>query len=126
MTATSLPFSTGALWAGKAWTLWRRKKAFFTGAALLILALRWTLDLSPSAGGSALLILASYLTDALVVAALWLALNQDGGGSLWSGWRQLAGRRWRGAHESLGGVISATQEIVRCAHELTSLSLRFI
>lgn len=107
MTATSLPFSTGALWAGKAWALWRRKKLFFSAAALLILALRWTLDLSPSAGGSALLILASYLTDALVVAALWLALNQDGGGSLWGGWRHLAGRRWRVAAAGLWGLPSA-------------------
>ncbi len=105
--APSLPFSSGALWAGKAWTLWRRKPLFFSAAALLVLSLRWALDFSPSEGGSALLILLSYLTDAMVVAALWLALNQDGGGSLWSGWRNLAGRRRQVAVAGLWGLPSA-------------------
>lgn len=105
--ARAIPFSAGALWAEKAWLLWRRRPLLFILATLVVLSLRWLLDLLPLGGGSALLIVLSYLTDAVVVAALWLALNETGGASLWQGWRLLAGRRWRVARAGLWGLPSA-------------------
>lgn len=105
--AHALSFSAGALWAEKAWALWRRRPVFFALATVLVLSLRWLLDLLPVEGSSAILIVLSYLTDALVVAALWMALNETGGTGLWGGWRLLAGRRWRVARAGLWGLPSA-------------------
>lgn len=105
--AAFLPFSAGSEWAEQGWLLWRRRPFFFTVATLAVLSLRWLLDLAPPEGASALLILLSYLTDALVVAALWMALNETGGATLWQGWRLLAGRRWRVARAGLWGLPSA-------------------
>ncbi|MGE5477619.1 MAG: hypothetical protein ACM3Q1_13250 [Bacteroidales bacterium] len=103
----AIPFSTGSLWADRAWLLLKRRPFLFVGATLLVLSLRWLLDLAPPEGASALLIVLSYLTDALVAAALWMALNHPGGTSLWGGWRLLAGRRWRVARAGLWGLPSA-------------------
>lgn len=105
--ATALPFAAGSAWADKGWLLWRRRPLLFTGAALLVLALRWLLDLAPAEGASAILIVLSYLTDALVVATLWMALNETGGTSLLGGWRLLSGRRRRVALAGLWGLPSA-------------------
>ncbi|MGE5516222.1 MAG: hypothetical protein ACM31D_10425 [Bacteroidota bacterium] len=107
MKPAPIPFSAGGDWADRGWQLWRKRPLFFTLATLTVLSLRWLLDLAPPEGASALLILLSYLTDALVVAALWMALNQPGGTSLWGGWRLLAGRRWRVARTGLWGLPSA-------------------
>lgn len=105
--AASIPFSAGSDWAERGWVLWRQKPFFFTLATLIVLSLRWLLDLAPPEGASALLIVLSYLTDALVVAALWMALNQPDGDSLWGGWKLLSGRRWRVARAGLWGLPSA-------------------
>lgn len=115
--AVALPFSASGSWAERGWLLWRRRPVFFTLATLLVLSLRWLLDLAPIAedgtgSASALLIVLSYLTDALVVAALWMALNHPGGTSLWGGWRLLAGRRWRVARAGLWGLPSAAVGVV--------------
>lgn len=117
--ATAIPFSAGSAWAERGWALWRRRPAFFTLAALSVLVLRWGLDLGLSDESSALLILASYLTDALVVAALWSALDQPGGTSLWGGWKLLAGRRWRVARTGLWGLPSAAVGVVLLSLPLT-------
>lgn len=117
----AIPFSAGGAWAERGWALWRRRPAFFTLAALSVLMLRWGLDMGPSDEASAVLILASYLTDALVVAALWTALDTPGGASLWGGWKLLAGRRWRVARTGLWGLPSATIGLVLLSLPLTLL-----
>lgn len=107
-TATVLPFSAGSRWAEKGWALWRRRPVFFTAAALLTLALRWSLDGLAPEGSSALLIVLSYPTDALVVATLWAALTaEEGDLGLLGGWQRLKGRRLRIARAGLWGLPSA-------------------
>lgn len=117
--AAVLPFSAGNAWAERGWALWRRRPVFFTLAALSVLILRWGLDLAPADGASAALILASYLTDALVVAAVWSALDHPGGASLWGGWKLLSGRRWRVARTGLWGLPSAAIGLVLLSLPLT-------
>lgn len=117
----AIPFSAGNAWAERGWVLWRRRPAFFSLAALSVLILRWGLDLGAPDGASAVLILASYLTDALVVAAVWTALNHPGGTSLWGGWRLLSGRRWRVARTGLWGLPSAAIGLILLSLPLTLL-----
>ncbi|KIM00516.1 hypothetical protein CCC_03118 [Paramagnetospirillum magnetotacticum MS-1] len=81
---------------------------FFIGAALLILALRWSLDLVQLGGASAAFIFLSYLTDALVFAVIWTAVTQtDGEAGLLDGWRLLAGRRLKVIKAGIWGLPSA-------------------
>ncbi len=104
--ASAIPFSASAQWFDRAWNLWCRRPVFFAGTALLMLALRWGVDLVPFGGGA--FIFLSYLTDALIFAMVWLALSQaDGGGGLMDGWRLLNGRRGRVARAGLWGLPSA-------------------
>lgn len=102
-----VPFSAGVLWAEQGWALLRRRPLFFGIATLTVLGLRWLLDLMPVDGASALVIVLSYLTDALVVATVWAAQERAGGGGLWAGWTALSGRRWRVAVAGLWGLTSA-------------------
>lgn len=115
----AIPFSAGALWAEKGWALLRRRPFFFVFAALAVLGLRWLFDFAPVDGASAVVIAVSYLTDALVVATLWTALDTPGGTGLWGGWRRLAGRRWRVALSGLWGLPSAALGYVMLALSTT-------
>ncbi len=111
--AAPIPFSAGAVWAEKGWALWRRRPLFFVTSALVVLSLRWLLDFMPLEGTSAVLIVLSYLTDALVVAVLWAALaDTPGRDGLWGGWRRLRGRHWRIARAGLWGLPSAAVGLV--------------
>lgn len=108
MTGIAIPFSASSLWFEQAWALWRRNPMFFIGVGLLILALRWSLDLVQFGGASAVFIFISYLTDALVFAATWTALTQpDGEVGLLAGWRLLEGRRLKVLKAGLWGLPSA-------------------
>lgn len=120
--AATIPFSAGSRWAEKGWALWRRRPLLFILATLMVLALRWLLDLAPPEGASALLIVLSYLTDALVAATVWMALANDLGESgLLGGWRRLKGRRWRVARTGLWGVPSAAVGFVLLSLSTTLL-----
>jgi len=108
MTGVAIPFSASGLWFEQAWALWRRRPMFFVGAALLILALRWSFDLVQLGGASGALIFISYLTDALVFAATWTALSEpDGEVGLLAGWRLLKGRRLKVVKAGIWGLPSA-------------------
>jgi hypothetical protein len=106
--AKAQPFSAASRWAEEGWALWRRRPLLLVTAALSMLAMRWLLDLLAPAGASALIIVLSYLTDALVVACVWTALTAETGGlSPYGAWQRLAGRRLRVARAGLWGLPSA-------------------
>lgn len=101
-------FSAATRWSGEAWSLWWRRPGFFIAAALLLLALRYLLDMAQFGNASAAIIFISYFTDALVFAAVWLALSaEDGPVGLREGWRRLKGRRGKVARAGLWGLPSA-------------------
>ncbi|HLO78779.1 MAG TPA: hypothetical protein VK196_20165 [Magnetospirillum sp.] len=107
-TAIRVPFSAGSRWAELGWALWRRRPMLFILTALMVLGLRWLLDLLTFDDTSAVLIVLSYLTDALLVGTLWMALTgSQGETGLRDGWRRLKGRRWRVARAGLWGLPSA-------------------
>lgn len=104
----ALPFSAGADWLDRAWVLWCGRPWFFASTALVVLALRWLSDVMPLGDGAAALILVSYLTDALVLAAAWAALtHSDAGAGLRRGWAETKGRRLRIAGAGLWGLPAA-------------------
>ncbi|MGE5504537.1 MAG: hypothetical protein ACM31L_08955 [Actinomycetota bacterium] len=100
-----VPFRAGAAWFDQAWLAWRRRPLFFAAAALLLLSLRWSVDLLQADGASAAFIFFSYLTDALVFATVWMAISEDGG--LAAGWKALYGRRAAVLKAGLWGLPSA-------------------
>lgn len=121
-TAPAIPFSAGGRWAEKGWALWRRRPFLFIAATLLMLGLRWLLDLAPLGDASALLIVLSYLTDAVIVAMLWMALaDAQGDYGLLGGWRRLKGRRWHVARAGLWGLPSAAIGLVLLSLSTTLL-----
>lgn len=121
-TAPAIPFAAGGRWAEKGWALWRRRPFLFIGATLLMLGLRWLLDLAPLDDASALLIVLSYLTDSVIVAALWMAVaDAQGDFGLLGGWRRLKGRRWRVARAGLWGLPSAAIGLVLLSLSTTLL-----
>lgn len=102
-----VPFRMTSAWLEHGLRSWLGHPLFYAGAALLMLGFRYAFDAIP-VNGYPVLILLSYVTDALVVAVVWLALNRaEGRASLMAGWRALKGRRFKVMKSGLWGLPSA-------------------
>ncbi len=99
--APALPFATSRAWFSRAGVLWRAHWLFIPGAALLVLLMRWQLDLFEDG----LVIVLSYFTDAVVFGLVYAALRARQGvaeSPLWLA--MLQWRRLRVAQVALCGL----------------------